>query len=341
MHENANTRDNFSSAVRQQLRKRAGERCSNPGCRRPTSGPQVDNQKSITIGAAAHIRAAAPKGPRYEASMDTKGREDIDNAVWLCQNCHKLVDDDSLRYPVDLLLRWKSDAEQLAFQAISEPALSDARDEAATHPHEVVELGDNNVFHGTIDDLKALATRCAIRAIDGEPTRFTVRLLPTVWMTEATHPLVRPHYEKARRRYAEPLKDCLEILTSPEAYAWWSSWLSDVPDWQAAIATLLERAAIPPLHHPGHKVDVWRTAKPSLSAPIHLSDTEIQELLERVRMPSMQALAYGAGNWNALDLPHNVAVKHLLPRVTLEFVGRDLAAESHALNLLEWHIGNG
>src|SRR4051812_16178668 len=45
--------------------KAGGFRCSNPACRKPTSGPLEDPAKAINIGVAAHITAAAPDGPRY------------------------------------------------------------------------------------------------------------------------------------------------------------------------------------------------------------------------------------------------------------------------------------
>jgi len=40
--------------------KRVVNRCSNPGCRQPTSGPQEHPTKVVNIGVAAHITAASP-----------------------------------------------------------------------------------------------------------------------------------------------------------------------------------------------------------------------------------------------------------------------------------------
>ncbi len=56
-------RDEFAIAVKDTLAKRVGFRCSNPGCRKPTSGPQEDPSKSVNVGVAAHITAAASDGP--------------------------------------------------------------------------------------------------------------------------------------------------------------------------------------------------------------------------------------------------------------------------------------
>jgi hypothetical protein len=61
-------RDEFSTETKDILAKRVGQQCSNPNCRRQTSGPQVHPRKTLNIGVAAHISAAAPGGPRYDES---------------------------------------------------------------------------------------------------------------------------------------------------------------------------------------------------------------------------------------------------------------------------------
>ena len=58
-------RDDFKADVKDLLAKRVGMRCSNPNCRRPTSGPQDAPEKALNIGVAAHIAAASKGGPRY------------------------------------------------------------------------------------------------------------------------------------------------------------------------------------------------------------------------------------------------------------------------------------
>lgn len=87
--------DDFRLDVKEQLAKRAGMLCSNPNCRQPTSGPAIDDDRSVNIGAAAHITAASPRGrPRYDASLTSKERRSISNGIWCCQNCAKLIDND-------------------------------------------------------------------------------------------------------------------------------------------------------------------------------------------------------------------------------------------------------
>jgi hypothetical protein len=111
-------RDDFPQAVKDMLAKRVGYRCCNPGCHKLTSGPHENPQKSVNIGVAAHITAAAPGGKRYDPNLSPEERKAIENGIWLCQSCGKLIDSDEQKYSVELLLGWKQDAEQRASSEI-------------------------------------------------------------------------------------------------------------------------------------------------------------------------------------------------------------------------------
>ena len=111
-------RDEFTKETKDTVAKRVGLRCSNPNCRRPTSGPQAHPRKTVNIGVAAHIAAAAPGGPRYDDRMTPEERCGIENAVWLCQNCAKLIDSDASRYTTDLLRRWRRLSEEAAMLSV-------------------------------------------------------------------------------------------------------------------------------------------------------------------------------------------------------------------------------
>ncbi len=65
-------RDDFFAATVRTLASRAGHRCSNPQCLRPTSGPGLDENKSVNVGEAAHITAAARGGKRYDDSLSVR-----------------------------------------------------------------------------------------------------------------------------------------------------------------------------------------------------------------------------------------------------------------------------
>jgi len=114
-------RDDFSKQTTETLAKRVNYHCSNPGCSRSTSGPNTDPDKSTNIGVAAHIKAAAPGGPRYDSDQTPEERSSIENGIWLCQDCAKLIDSDVQRFPVSVLGKWKATAEQNARHSIEQP----------------------------------------------------------------------------------------------------------------------------------------------------------------------------------------------------------------------------
>lgn len=103
----AQRRDEFPKRVQQIVAERAAYICSNPDCRVPTVQPHSDPNKSLKTGEAAHVRGAAPGGPRYDPQQTPEGRSGIQNAIWLCTGCSTAVDKDEARYPVEMLLAWK------------------------------------------------------------------------------------------------------------------------------------------------------------------------------------------------------------------------------------------
>ncbi len=105
------SRDEFPAAVKRLVADRVAHSCSNPGCQARTSGPQADPGKALNVGVAAHITAAAPGGPRYDSALGSRERSGAANAIWLCQTCAKLVDNDPARYSADMLRDWKRRAE--------------------------------------------------------------------------------------------------------------------------------------------------------------------------------------------------------------------------------------
>ena len=107
-------RDDFSENTKRVAATRVAYRCSNPDCRAPTAGPQMEDSKILNLGVAAHISAASPGGPRYDPSLSPEQRSNIANAIWLCQNCAKLIDNDPQRFTLRVLAAWKELAEATA-----------------------------------------------------------------------------------------------------------------------------------------------------------------------------------------------------------------------------------
>lgn len=111
-------RDEFDKETKEILARRVGIRCSNPQCRKLTSGPATNPMKALNIGVAAHITAASPGGPRYDPNQSIQERKSVANGIWLCQICGKLVDNDTQRYTAELLHEWKQQAESSALAGV-------------------------------------------------------------------------------------------------------------------------------------------------------------------------------------------------------------------------------
>jgi hypothetical protein len=130
-------RDDFPAATIRTLARRAGHHCSNPQCLRPTSGPALDENKSVNVGEAAHITAAAPRGKRYDRSLTPEERRAASNGIWLCELCAKLIDTDEARFTVEVLRKWKKGAEDRALRDMATAAPGTYR-----RPVMVAELDD-------------------------------------------------------------------------------------------------------------------------------------------------------------------------------------------------------
>lgn len=141
----ANNRDDFTENTKRILQGRVGNRCSNPNCRCLTSGPNFHEEKVTTIGIAAHITAASENGPRYNPLLDSKERQHISNGIWLCATCATLIDKDEKSYPIELLQKWKIDAEAACrheLEGIEQSNIEEAKEGwLCGHCHTFVEKG--------------------------------------------------------------------------------------------------------------------------------------------------------------------------------------------------------
>lgn len=111
-------RDDFTAKVKKTLAERVNLLCSNPVCRKMTSGPNHNDDKATLIGVAAHITAASVGGPRYNDALNSTQRKNINNGIWLCHNCSDLIDKDETRFTAEKLASWKSETENFVHQKI-------------------------------------------------------------------------------------------------------------------------------------------------------------------------------------------------------------------------------
>lgn len=137
-------RDNFSAKTKRILAERVAWRCSKPGCTRITVGPNHESaNKSINLGEAAHIFAAAKDGPRYNPNMTSLERKSVENGIWMCRQHARLIDSDFINYSAASLKQWKQIAEENIYQIISEVGRDDF-----DYPNTLVGLGNEIVFEG-------------------------------------------------------------------------------------------------------------------------------------------------------------------------------------------------
>ena len=120
------TEDKFKQSVITTLAKRAASICSNPSCGAITSGPSDLPEASVNVGEAAHIFGAQHGSARYSPEMSSAERSAISNGIWLCSNCHKLIDNDPQKYPPGLLFEWQRDHERSISERVGKAA-SEAR----------------------------------------------------------------------------------------------------------------------------------------------------------------------------------------------------------------------
>lgn len=125
--------DKFSKKVIETLAKRAANTCSNPDCRAITTGPAKELDRSINVGEAAHIYGARPKSARFDEEMTAAERSDITNAIWLCRNCHKIVDNDPTEYPAALLFEWRREHEDQITKHVGKTGASLRKKNRSSH----------------------------------------------------------------------------------------------------------------------------------------------------------------------------------------------------------------
>lgn len=90
-------RDDFNQNTRRVIAIRAGYRCS--VCKKATAGPKYGDTGGVVVdGEAAHITAAARKGPRYDESLTVSQRRSPANGIWACRKHARLIDSDECRY---------------------------------------------------------------------------------------------------------------------------------------------------------------------------------------------------------------------------------------------------
>src|SRR3989344_7761148 len=93
------------------LCSKSGGRCAMPTCHKEMVVNKTENDQNSIIGVGAHIKGEKPGSARYDSSMTDKQRNCYDNLIFVCGNCHKVIDDQANTYTVEKLHKIKIEHE--------------------------------------------------------------------------------------------------------------------------------------------------------------------------------------------------------------------------------------
>lgn len=84
----------------------SGNICAFPECNQMLVIEEKSSRSAI-VGVAAHIKGENQGAARYDKNMTDDERNSSDNLIFLCQNHHKIIDDQPIIYTVEGLLEMK------------------------------------------------------------------------------------------------------------------------------------------------------------------------------------------------------------------------------------------
>jgi hypothetical protein len=255
--------------------------CSNPDCQALTVGPAEDEQRSISVGEAAHIYGARPGSARYDDAMLDADRSDIINAIWLCRNCHKMADSDQSQFTAALLYEWRNAHERSTMERLGK----------------------------TGDLLKARVAEK--RLIGFENASYLARQIvidrPPYWEYKLTAELLRQSLEPVKRQWDDLQKGLYALRAHPIELADFGTWfqlrLRDLMSQAEALGGLLNgemQASWGPPGQPGSETDILRVC--SLFGQVCRRIIEWEETVRFAYVPSeleeVQRLFIGVGGMN-------------------------------------------
>lgn len=125
-------RDRVPPAQEKVVIARSGNKCAYPGCGLDlTIDPKADGDRPKATGKVAHIAAASPGGPRFDASMTPEERGSAQNLIYLCGPHHDAVDTQLGYHTREFLLEAKR-AHEVAVERAVRNALGEVTYEELT-----------------------------------------------------------------------------------------------------------------------------------------------------------------------------------------------------------------
>jgi len=240
----------------------AASRCAFPECRREL----VMNSSAVDdvslVGQECHIIAKEPDGPRGNAPLSSKQRDEYDNLLLLCNIHHKLIDDQSNTYTVERLRQIKVAHEQWVRESLQ-----------GTSPIWNVPHSRNPLFTGREDVLDLLHDRLiatkstaliqpqAISGLGGiGKTQIVLEYAYTyrekyhvvLWMRANTYETLTLDYVNTANKLHLPLQDEQDQNLIIEAV---KEWLATHTHWLLVIDNANDLTSVSrflPTHYIGH-----------------------------------------------------------------------------------------
>lgn len=102
---------NIQEKVKRKLWAGSGGYCAKPDCQSDLF-PFFESKELTNIEELAHIIGKKKKGPRGGSSLPLSQRDEFDNIILLCPNCHAIIDKYPKLYPEATILEWKRNHEE-------------------------------------------------------------------------------------------------------------------------------------------------------------------------------------------------------------------------------------
>ncbi len=142
---------------------RAAGRCAVPNCRMELIVEATDHDPVVLIGDIAHVEAASDRGPRANPVRGSRERDEYENLILLCKNCHTRLDAQKNTNTVAALRELKEDHEAWVRANLPEGGLT------RTSWTAIILQGAQVV------DLDTLVAAVAPDSISGDPLVVTAR----------------------------------------------------------------------------------------------------------------------------------------------------------------------
>ena len=108
---------------------------------------ESETDDASLIGQEAHIVAQKKNGPRGKSTLTDDQRNKYDNLILLCSNHHKLIDDQEIKYTVELLKEYKIKHEKWVKKNLSQDIIKQREDEVySSYVDKFIELAGIDIW---------------------------------------------------------------------------------------------------------------------------------------------------------------------------------------------------